>query len=158
MTLGARRLAAARLLATGLLLIGVAGGVLSACSGAVEVAPPAHAAHACDRADARWPATLAGRDRRAIAPSSPDAAAWGDPAVIATCGWPAPGPTTEQCVTVDGVDWIVHQLSDGVRFLTFGRDPALEVLVPHAYAPEPLLLPAFGSAARSLPATGHTCS
>ena len=32
--------------------------------------------------------------------------AWGDPAVIARCGLPALGPTTEQCISVDGVDWV----------------------------------------------------
>jgi hypothetical protein len=44
-----------------------------------------------------------------------------------------------------------------VRFTTFGREPAIEVLVPHAYKPEPLLLPAFGPAAKALPTNGRTC-
>ena len=83
--------------------------------------------------------------------------AWGDPPVIARCGLGALGPTTEQCLDVDGVDWVVRKASDGAVFTTFGRDPAIEVLVPNAYAPEPLLLPAFGAAAKALPANGHTC-
>jgi hypothetical protein len=86
-----------------------------------------------------------------------DARAWGDPAVIATCGWPALAPTTQECLDVDGVYWVVERLSDGVRFTTFGRDPAIEVLVPHAYAPEPLLLPAFAPAVRALPENGRAC-
>jgi len=52
----------------------------------------------------------------------------------------------------------VRKLSDGAAFTTFGRDPAIEVLVPQAYSPEPLLLPAFGDAARALPANGRTCN
>ncbi len=87
-----------------------------------------------------------------------DAAAWGDPAIIATCGWPALGPTEQECLAVDGVDWVAEPLSDGVRFTTFGRTPALEVLVPDAYKPEPLLLPAFRAVAEALPGNGRRCS
>ena len=78
--------------------------------------------------------------------------------MIATCGWPELGPTTDPCIQVDGVDWVAHQLDDGVQFRTFGRSPVIEVLLPKAYAPETLLLPAFGAAARALPATGRHCS
>lgn len=145
-------------LATGLLVLGVAGGVLSGCSSAVDViAAPRHTA-ACDRPDRLWPHAVGRQARRSVSPSNPDAAAWGDPAIIATCGWPELGPTTEQCIEVDGVDWVAHQLDDGVQFRTFGRSTVIEVLVPKAYAPEPLLLPAFGPAAKALPANGRTCT
>ena len=77
--------------------------------------------------------------------------------MIATCGWPALGPTDQECLDVDGVYWVVESLSDGVRFTTFGRDPAIEVLVPDAYKPEPLLLPAFGAAAKALPTNDREC-
>lgn len=86
----------------------------------------------------------------------PGAAAWGDPAVIARCGVPAQPPSID-CIEVDGVGWIPQALSDGTRFTSFGTDPAIEVLVPSDYAPEPLLLPAFGAAARELPPNGHAC-
>ena len=36
----------------------------------------------------------------------------------------------------------LRTLSDGASATTYGRDPAIEVLIPKAYAPEPLLLPA----------------
>ena len=78
--------------------------------------------------------------------------------MIARCGLAPLGPTTEECLRVDDIDWVVRKLSDGAAFTTFGRDPAIEVLVPRAYSPEPLLLPAFGAAARALPANGRTCS
>ena len=81
--------------------------------------------------------------RRDTDPDSPGVAAWGDPAVIARCGVAALGPTDTECLEVDGVGWIPDPLSDGTRFTSFGTDPALEVLVPKAYAPEPLLLPVF---------------
>ena len=38
-----------------------------------------------------------------------------------------------------------------------GTEPALEVLVPKKYSPEPLLLPAFSAAAQNLPANGLAC-
>lgn len=84
-------------------------------------------------------------------------AAWGDPAVIARCGMPPLAPTEVECVEVDGVGWIPQALSDGTRFTSFGTDPALEVLVPSRYAPEPLLLPAFSKAAKALPTNGLQC-
>jgi hypothetical protein len=158
---GARAVCAGRshALATGLLVLGVAGGVLSACSRGVEVSPPPHHP-SCGAATALWPRNVSGRATTPVSASSgraSDAAAWGDPAIIATCGWPALAPTTRECLEVDGVDWVVDRLSDGVRFTTFGRDPAIEVLVPHAYSPEPLVLPAFSPAARALPTNGRTC-
>ena len=144
---------------TGLLVLGVAGGLLSACSSVVHVAPPEHARE-CESVTPKWPAEVGGKGARAVDPDggvAGDARAWGDPAVIATCGWPALGPTDKECLDVDGVYWVVETLTDGARFTTYGREPALEVLVPHAYAPEPLLLPAFGPAAEALPTNGRKC-
>jgi hypothetical protein len=83
--------------------------------------------------------------------------AWGEPPIIARCGLPAIGPTTDPCLDVSGIDWVAHQLSDGVRFTTYGRSPAIEILVPSAYQPEPLLLPAFRAAASAIPAGQRHC-
>ena len=136
--------------------LGVA--LLSACSSGVEVtAPPQAGSPACAAASAHWPKAVSGKERVETTADTDAVAAWGDPPVIARCGLSALGPTTEQCLDVDGVDWVVRKASDGAVFTTFGRDPAIEVLVPNAYAPEPLLLPAFGAAAKALPANGHTC-
>ncbi len=95
--------------------------------------------------------------RRDTDPDSPAVAAWGDPAVVARCGVTAIGPTEVECLEVDGVGWIPDPLSDGTRFTSFGTDPAVEVLVPSAYAPEGLLLPAFGPVAKALPGNGLAC-
>ena len=100
---------------------------------------------------------MSSQPARAVSVQSPAARAWGNPAVIAICGYDAPAPSTLECLSVDGVDWLVQRRSDGVQFTTYGRSPAMDVLVPAAYAPEPLLLPAFGAAARSLPETGRHC-
>ncbi len=159
MTRAARR----RLLvaAAGLLVLGVAGGVLYAVQSPEVIAAPAHVA-ACESPMSRMPRTVGGQRAGEVTVAEGtdprDVRQWGDPAIIATCGWPALGPTSEQCLDVDGVDWVAQPLSDGVRFTTFGRDPAIEVLVPSAYAPAPLLLPAFNPAAKALPTNNRTCS
>lgn len=88
-------------------------------------------------------------------------AAWGDPAdpVTLRCGVEVPGPTTEQCVTVETasgttIDWLVRadaEPADGAgddpdlaldpgssdwTFVTYGRDPAVEVHVPASVVAE----------------------
>ncbi len=130
---------------------------MSGCSSAPEVtAAPQSSAPVCSAL--AWPSSVSGRTRTATRPDAPWAAAWGDPALIARCGLDPLGPTTDSCVTVDGVDWVVRELSDGGAATTYGRDPAVEVLAPAAYGPVPLLLPAFTPAATALPTNGRRCS
>lgn len=132
--------------------------VLSGCSSAVEVAPTTLASSdTCRAVTAAWPATAGGQERREVSDDTAGAA-YGDPAIIARCGVAALGPTTDDCIEVDGMGWVAQPLSDGTRFTTFGRDPAVEVLVPRAYAPEPLLLPAFTRAAELLPKNSLACT
>lgn len=149
---------AARLMvAVGTLVALVTG--LAGCSRTVPVTLPEAAADpACAAAAAAWPTAVSGLAQRAVSVDSPAARAWGDPAIVAICGYPPPPPSTLECVAVDGVDWLIQPRSDGVQFTAYGRSPALDVLVPKAYAPEPLMLPAFGPAARALPETGRHCS
>jgi Protein of unknown function (DUF3515) len=136
----------------------VAAVVLSGCSSAVEVSVPAGGSTpACVVAAAALPSEVSGMPRADTAPASPAVGAWGDPAVIARCGVAAAAPTETECLEVDGVGWIPEELSDGIRFTSFGTEPALEVLVPSNYAPEGLLLPAFAAAARALPPNGLAC-
>jgi hypothetical protein len=133
------------------------GGLLG-CSSTTEVAVPDGAGSAACRAAAtHWPKTVGGHSLRATSSSSAAVRAWGEPAIIARCGLALVGPTTDPCLDVSGIDWVAHQLTNGVRFTTYGRSPAIEVLVPGAYKPEPLLLPAFGAAAAALPQTGRHC-
>lgn len=119
--------------------------------------PSSGSAPACELAGKAFPTEVSGMPRVDTAPTSPAVAAWGDPAVIARCGVAAVAPTDVECLEVDGVGWIPQELSDGIRFTSFGTDPALEVLVPGTYAPEGLLLPAFSDAVRALPENGLAC-
>ena len=133
--------------------------LLGACSAGVEVSVPAGGSSpACAAVAARWPTTVGGKATVETSPAAPAVHAWGDPPVVARCGLPEPGPTTDQCLGVSGVDWVAHRLSDGVRFTTYGRSPAIEVLVPSDYRPEPLLLGAFTRAAQAVPQGEHRCS
>lgn len=132
--------------------------LLSGCAQRVEVAAATRASSAeCAEVAARWPQRVADRERVAVRDEPSGVAAWGDPAIIARCGVAPPGPTTVECLAVDDVDWLVEPLSDGSRFTTFGRSPALEVLVPRDYAPEPLVLGAFTTTADQLPRTDLRC-
>jgi len=131
---------------------------LSACTSAVGVSPaPRASSAACAAASRHWPATVGNQPAVDTSSSSRAVHAWGDPAIIARCGVDPPEPTTEDCVAVDDVDWIAHPLSDGTRFTTYGRSPAVEVLVPRAYDPPGLLLPAFTAAARAIRQGGQHC-
>lgn len=71
---------------------------------------------------------LADRPRRATTAQS--TAAWGDPPVLLRCGVPTPGPTTDACVRVDGVDWVLDESGERPAFTTYGRVPAVEVSLP----------------------------
>ncbi|GAA4345271.1 DUF3515 family protein [Angustibacter luteus] len=125
----------------------------------LSVTAPANAADpACAAMAARLPSQVHGQDRVETTSDSPAVAAWGDPAVIWRCGVAPPGPTTDECLDVNGVDWVAHPLADGTSFTTYGRDPAVQVLVPKHYAPEPLLLPPLSGVAATLPQGGRRCS
>ena len=148
----------AALLTLAVPLLGAAVGCSNPGAAPVAVTLPTGAASpSCQSLSGLWPSTVGSLKPRPVSVDSPAARAWGDPAVVAICGYEPPGPSTLECVAVDGVDWIIQRRSDGVQFTTYGRSPAMDVLIPAAYAPEPLLLPAFSAAARSLPETGRHC-
>ncbi|MDQ2783087.1 MAG: DUF3515 domain-containing protein [Actinomycetota bacterium] len=131
----------------------------SACSRGVQVSIPVRASDtACTTAAAAWPGSVSGRSVVTTDPVSSAVRAWGDPAIVARCGVDPPGPTTDDCLTVNGVDWVATPLSDGTRFVTYGRDPAIEVLIPRGDQPEGSLLPVFTASADALPTTGRHCS
>lgn len=132
---------------------------LAGCASGLEVTSPAQAGSPeCAALAAAWPERVADHARVQVRDDPTGVAAWGDPAIIARCGVAPPAPTTKECISVDDVDWVVDPLSDGTRFTSYGRSPAVEILVPRAYAPEPLVLGAFTDAARHLPATQRRCS
>lgn len=118
-------------------------------------APDASSA-ACAKVAAKWPATVAKQDSRETTARTDGVRAWGDPAIIARCGVAPPGPTTDECADVNGVDWVTRRLSDGFSFVTYGRTPAIEVLIPTKYESWPIA--AFTEAAQQIPQGPRRCS
>lgn len=91
---------------------------------------------ACTRVLAALPDQLGGlsRERQGAA----GVAVWGEDTVVLRCGSTVLGPTQKQCLPVGpddatSVDWVLDAENDkAVRFLTYGRDPAVEVTVRYA--------------------------
>ena len=130
--------------------------MLGGCSGvSVTIPEPSGSSSVCR--ELTWPDTLGDLAARETDPTDPAVAAWGDPAVIARCGLAPLTPTTLECLSVNDVDWVIREVDGGAGFATYGTDPAIEVLVPKAYAPEPMLLTDFTEVAKSLPRTGRAC-
>jgi hypothetical protein len=131
----------------------------AACSDSVRATvPPSGADPACTRLGGTLPSTLLKAKRRPTTPSSPALAAWGDPAIVVRCGVDPPGPTPELCIAVDGVDWVARALDSGYDFTTYGRVPAVQVLVPKHYAPETFALTGLAPAVKAIPQGEHRCS
>lgn len=136
--------------------VGVA--VVSGCGSTVEAVPADRASDPlCVQVAAAWPQSVAKQERVANTADDQGVAAWGDPAIIARCGATSPGPTTDDCVAADGIDWVGRRVEGGMVFVSYGRAPAVEVLVPRQYAPEPLLLGAFAHATGAIPQGPHQC-
>lgn len=105
-------------------------GGLSGCASAVPLdAAPDAKSPLCAEVAVRLPPDVAGLTRRDTTAQA--TGAWGTPAVVLLrCGVPTPGPTTDRCVNVDGVDWIIDESkAPNYRFTTYGRTPAIEVIV-----------------------------
>jgi len=116
----------ARMLPTVILGLALAG-----CAPTVALDPAADATNpACAKVIVTLPTTVAGLAARET--NAQATGAWGTPTgVILRCGVPVPAPTASlPCITVGGVDW----LRDGTKdpnfvFTTYGRDPAVEVIL-----------------------------
>ncbi|MBZ5737074.1 DUF3515 domain-containing protein [Nocardioides mangrovi] len=80
------------------------------------------------------PATLDGEKSTEVTGATAYGAAWGDPAIVLTCGVGAVDLTdVPKCTTVNGLDWIVQESDDHTTFTTDGRRPRVQVVVPDDY-------------------------
>ena len=110
----------------------LAGVSLAGCARTVIVEPAQDAANPeCADIMLTLPDEIAGEQARRT--SSQGTKAWGDPSIaVLRCGVTPPGPTTDRCVSVSGVDWISSPTDDDDStwvFTSYGRTPAVEVLV-----------------------------
>jgi hypothetical protein len=103
----------------------------------------------------RLPDTVDGLERRGT--NAQSTGAWGTPArVILRCGLPAASASKLTCVTEAGVDWLVDDSQKpSYRFITFGRNPAIEVIVDSNHATGVNSLDDLASAVQSIEATDH---
>jgi hypothetical protein len=143
-----------RRVATTLAVLAVTAVSLAGCAQAVGVTVAPNATDPeCARVVLALPEVL-GDDLEQLRTTSQATSAWGDPTdpVTLRCGVEVPGPTTEQCVTMEtaggsSIDWLVRADSGSVdeqadddqsdwTFVTYGRDPAVEVHVPAAVVAE----------------------
>ncbi|WP_369047414.1 DUF3515 family protein [Sinomonas sp. P10A9] len=109
---------------------------LSACSAPVTVQPAPGAANpACAPLMLALPDSLGDASLRKT--TSQATAAWGDPAaVVLRCGVASPGPTTDRCVSVNGVDWVIKETNAGAPDAgPSSSSPSTASSVPSASAP-----------------------
>jgi len=126
--------------------------VLAGCSGgsagggsAVAVSPPAvpaGARSACERLAAALPDRLGDiAARRAVTPSSPYTAAWGDPPIVLRCGAAPPRhPYTGDRLTIDGVSWLGSHQGDVQAWASLGRPVTVRLDVPLGYDEQDAIL------------------
>ncbi|GAA2461647.1 DUF3515 domain-containing protein [Agromyces soli] len=133
--------------------------LLAACTPIVPFEPAPEASDAdCASLVVRLPDTVAELPKRET--NAQGTGAWGEPAsVLLRCGVPVPGPTTERCVSVDGIDWIIDE-SDAPRYLftTYGRTPAVEVLVDNDVVGGTTAIADLSNAVGVIPADGGCTS
>jgi hypothetical protein len=105
-------------------------------------ADPAERA-ACERFLADLPSVLAGERERALVRNGALGAAWGDPAIVLTCGGELPDDFDRfaQCVEANGVGWFVPADAEADQSATAavtaaGYRPVVRVTVPGDYRPE----------------------
>ncbi len=127
---------------------------LSACSPTVSLEPAADANNpGCAHVIVRLPSAVDGQERRTT--NAQSTAAWGNPAtVILRCGIEPVEISTLPCVTANGVDWIIDESAKpSFRFISFGRTPALEVIVDSENAVGVNALDSLAEAVKSIEPT-----
>ena len=127
---------------------------LSACSPTVSLEPAADANNpGCADVIVRLPDAVDGQERRNT--NAQSTAAWGNPAtVILRCGIAPVEISTLPCVTANGVDWIIDESAKpSFRFISFGRTPALEVIVDSENAVGVNALDSLAEAVKSIEPT-----
>jgi len=140
--------------------------LLSGCSrdDAVMVSTPggldSTAAHACQDLADRLPASVVDAPARKTDPVSPLVRAWGDPAIVLTCGVGTPGAltSTSQLYKINDVTWLPEEIGDATRFTTIGRTTNVQVVVPNHYSPAGSALIDVGDAIKSTTSTTATPS
>ncbi|HEU0257692.1 MAG TPA: hypothetical protein VFQ96_07625, partial [Microbacteriaceae bacterium] len=74
--------------------------------------------------------------------------------VLLRCGVTPPGPTTLHCVDALGIDWVIDDRVDtAIRYTTFGRTPAVQVVLDHTKVSDAAVLGDLKAAVSVIPQT-----
>lgn len=109
----------------------------------------------CAEVSVRFPDQIADLSQRYT--NAQATTAYGDPAaVLVRCGLAPVFASTLPCVTASEIDWLVDDSdAPNFRFVTFGRSPALEVIVDSESASGISALDALSQAVSLLPASAY---
>lgn len=135
-----------------LLLAIAAAGLVSGCASTVslEAAPDSNNVRCAD-VSVRLPDSVDGLAKRLT--NAQATGAWGNPAsVLLRCGLPEVLASELPCVTTSDVDWLVDaSQAPSYRFITFGRNPATEVIVDSKKVSGATALDAVAEAIKYIP-------
>jgi Protein of unknown function (DUF3515) len=99
-------------------------------------------ARACKALVDALPQSVSDQKRRKVDPKDGYGAAWGDPAIVLTCGVPKPKGLTKfaTCQVTDKVGWYIPERemtgsATDITMTTIGRAQNVEVRIPAAYFP-----------------------
>jgi hypothetical protein len=144
-------------LAVGLVVL--AGPVLTGCAPIVALTPAPDANNAdCAAVIVRLPDLVGGLQKRQT--DAQATGAWGDPdAVVLTCGVEVPAASELPCID-KGIFWLRDDSHDGYwLFTSFGRDPAVDVVVDRDIASGPgVVLEDLENAVSFTPENGLECT
>ena len=80
-------------------------------------------------------------------------AVWGDPSqLVLRCGVTPPPPSTDPCVSVNGVDWLAKEGEESWTLTTYGRVPATELVFDPQVIASSTVLASLAAAAEKIPA------
>lgn len=132
------------------------------CAPATEAAPTISLEQAedannpaCADVGVRLPDKVANFAKRET--NAQSTAAWGNPsAVIYRCGLPEVKASDLVCVTSSDIDWLIDDSKrPAYRFITFGRSPAVEVIVDTKQISGVTAVDQLATAIAKIPATNH---
>jgi outer membrane murein-binding lipoprotein Lpp len=129
--------------------------VLSGCSSIANVQAADDAGNPlCAEMMVLLPSEIADQQKRQT--NSQATAVWGDPSqLVLRCGVTPPPPSTDPCVTVNGVDWLAKEGEKSWTLTTYGRTPATELIFDPNVTPSSTVLASLATAASKIPAQRH---
>jgi hypothetical protein len=132
---------------------------LVGCASTVPLEPAADANNpGCADVIVRLPDSVSDQQRRET--NAQATGAWGSPtSVLLYCGVEVPSASTQRCIQVDGIYWLVDDTDKPSYVLrSYGREPAIDVVVDAEEAgPTPALMD-LSRAVSYTRTNGHECT